>query len=448
MCGIIISRSRVLYPFIGHRGTEYSEVSRDGMTYGHWRLPIQTREGDGWNQPIQCANGKLLLFNGEIYNYPKSYNNDVEYLKDCLELTGTHGLIRESNKWDGMWAICIVEEGNKIIAFTDPLGKKQLYVNSMGEICSEIRPIVINWKDWDLTYKSQCLKWGYSASNRTPWNHVKRIIPNRVVTICNNLKIQTSNEDYFSWDMGSRTWSCRDPYVLRYLLEQSVKRRVLTSNEPIACLLSGGLDSSIISFLSHQISSGVGFYYVDNGEGKYALEMGQIMGVDVAQIYPNYSDNLETIFRWNETPIDLGSVIPQHDLIEAVKETVILTGDGADELFGGYRRAKEYDSQYSDIFDELPYYHLPRLDRASMRFTKELRSPFLSHNVVRFALNCPRELRIDKKILKDAFRGDIPNSIIERPKLPLKARGVDWTGRAYRNKIHDLFYSMEWLAGE
>ena len=150
---------------------------------------------------------------------------------------------------------------------------------------------------------------------------------------------------------------------------------------------------------------------------------------------------MKTIYgKWNETPIDLGSVVPQYHLFQAIKEStrtrIVISGDGADELFGGYRRINEYDSH---IFHELTYYHLPRLDKMSMAHTLELRSPFLNHDIVRFALNLPFEERKNKKILKDTFKGLIPDSIIERSKLALKNEKIVEDPLQYRKKVVDLF---------
>ena len=199
-----------------------------------------------------------------------------------------------------------------------------------------------------------------------------------------------------------------------------------------------GLDAPMLYLVN-----GVNLYMVENNESKFGMLLSEFLGVSITSLGPIPDDDcLERCLRYNETPIDLGSMIPQFRLMEKVKERVILTGDGADELFGGYRRVDDYDSQLSDVFQELPFYHMPRLDRASMRSTVELRSPFLGHDVVRFALRLPREDRTHKRILKDAFSDVLPQEILDRPKEPLKCRSIRQDPMAYRKKCHEIFYNL------
>jgi asparagine synthase (glutamine-hydrolysing) len=120
-----------------------------------------------------------------------------------------------------------------------------------------------------------------------------------------------------------------------------------------------------------------------------------------------------------------------------------LSGDGADELFGGYSRIHEYDSQFSDVFDELRFYHLPRLDKLSMAHTLELRNPFLNLDLVRFALHLPKEWRTDKKILKDTFGPLLPEEIVNRPKEALKNPKIKENKLKYRQQAVDLFLDPE-----
>lgn len=434
MCGIIITQDLNRIPLIKHRGIESNYTKGPKFYYGHHRLPILTEIGDQDGQPVLLKNGGILLYNGEIFNYPTQYRSDVHYIADLLESDDFSGLIREAQNWDGFWAIVYVSPSEMVHCFTDPLGKKQLYYNELGEICSEIRPLLRGHK-FDEVFKSSVYKWGYHIGERTPWEGIKRIIPNRGYSFNRHGRLLFSTPfDYFSW----RQTSYRP---LRDLLTESVERRLASKNYPIGMLLSGGLDSSIIASILTDLGAKVQFYTVENGETDYAEIMADYLGADLKYLKYDPETDVQEILKWNESPVDLGSMVPQHQLMSIIPEKIVLTGDGADELFGGYRRAKQYDSQKSDVFEELPYYHLPRLDRASMRYTIELRSPFLGHEVVKYALDQPYEVRTDKQLLKSAFKNDLPDVIINREKKPLKNDVLVRDSVYWKNLLFDHFYN-------
>ena len=108
-------------------------------------------------------------------------------------------------------------------------------------------------------------------------------------------------------------------------------------------------------------------------------------------------------------------------------------------MFGGYRRSLDYDSQYSDIFDELVYYHIPRLDKLMMSQTIELRCPFLSKDVIEGSLALPYSERMDKKYLRNLFSDILPSEIYNRKKLPLKSKQVLNDGLQWRYLLMQEF---------
>ena len=99
---------------------------------------------------------------------------------------------------------------------------------------------------------------------------------------------------------------------------------------------------------------------------------------------------------------------------------MVLTGDGADEIFGGYARNLNIDSWSYDVFKELPYYHNIRIDRMSMAFTKECRSPLMSLELVKHAKLLKWDDRKNKAALRKIYNGLLPDYITDAVKKPLR----------------------------
>lgn len=467
MCGIILATefnsTEEILNSISHRGIERTDKKLEGVTLCHHRLPIQTVEGDNWYQPKQISEGIYMLFNGEIFNYDTStYSSDIEYLCNLFSTYNFGGVqmfsalfLPHMQTWDGFWAIVIYDsKTGEVICFTDPLGKKCLYVNKEGEISSEIKGVHRQEYSIDDTYISSVRKWGYNTDNRTPYKEIKRILPNNIYSFnIGSPMFQQVYQNYWEgfdtpiYELRGKSYEEHMDWLWDKMVE-SVKNRLLSKNYPISALISGGLDSSIIAALMKSESiDRINWFTIENGETEYVDLLAKHLGISVNKLTYDMDESLnKEIYKiWNEGPIDLGSVIPQYHLFKAVKEQtgyrIVISGDGSDELFGGYSRIHEFDSQKSDVFEELSYYHLPRLDKMSMAHTLELRTPFLNLDIVRFALHLPLEWRKDKKILKDTFSPILPSEIVERKKIPLKNPQIKEDKIAYRQKAIDLFLS-------
>ena len=358
-------------------------------------------------------------------------------------------------KWDGFWAILIYDtKTGDAIYFTDPLGKKSLYRNELGEICSEIKGLYTQNSNIDESYISSIKKWGYNKDERTPYTNIKRVLPNNIYM--HNISSPLFNKVYTGY---YRLWEIPIPELkdasyevhMEWLwskMVESTENRLVSKNYPISLLVSGGLDSAIIAGILKGIDADVKWFSIENGETQFVSDLEAHL--DVKTNFLDYSMDSEKnaliYAKWNESPIDLGSVIPQYHLFEAIRKNsdyrIVLSGDGSDELFGGYSRIHDYDSQKSDIFEELTFYHLPRLDKMSMAHTLELRNPFLNLDIVRFAMHLPLEWRTDKKILKDTFGPMLPDSIVNRKKEALKNPEIKQDRIAYRYKAIELFLSI------
>jgi len=441
MCGIAISyKNNHCNPDrIKHRGLTGKTVKFHDYTMTHFKLPLQTERGDCFDQPIKLNNGNYLLFNGEIFNYPKEFKNDVEFLIDYFSVSYWEGRIGSGsyNDWDGFWAICIVTP-DKVYAFTDPLGKKQLYYKD-GCISSEIKPLLQFNDELDPFFPSEELY----PNSRTPFSVIKRILPNRL-HIFKGEEVKVCPGDLYDL----RREPTKGP--LYYLIQESVKRRMINRLDSNTLFVSGGLDSTIILHHLKELGALDSFQLLtieNEFDGDYIEILEEHFDCKVERIPADLS-TLETLkaIKGYEYPVERGSLFPQYNLCKASKGSVLYSGDGADELFSGYKRAQVKDTQEYDVFVEIPYYHNIRLDRIAMMFTKELRSPFLGHEVVRYAMNLPYEERKGKKILKELYRGKIPCAIIDRSKTPLRNKKRYDDCVKYNKEYKELFNLINFIS--
>jgi asparagine synthetase B (glutamine-hydrolysing) len=177
-------------------------------------------------------------------------------------------------------------------------------------------------------------------------------------------------------------------------------------------------------------------------------KLAKYLNIDYTTIRMPEMSDLSNSLLTNESPQDLGSMQMQYSLCKqlAGKHRVIITGDGADELFGGYRRRQHYRSFREDM-KELSYYHLPRLDKMFARFTMEHRAPFLSQYVYAWLLNRGIE-DSGKQEIKKIAKQALPSAILNRAKHPLKSpvfRNGD--PRLYRWKLISKFTEL-WTENE
>ena len=410
MCGILIHYRDFEPKYnLKHRGIIYRDMDYKNLILKHWSLPLQTYNTN-LEQPLRINKDRVLLYNGEIFNYKDfgDYNNDVEYLLDFFSKRDWFKN-KQIHEWDGFWSLVLIDK-DCIYCFTDPLGKKQLYYSPKG-ISSEIKPLLneygLNHMLIPITIKGNYFK------------RIFRIKPNCIYMFKQNKGKWFDNVKYFL-NNYYKFKKMNKKIDLYELINKSVVDRLINRMDNITLLISGGLDSTIILYhLYINRIKNIEYLTIENDEDVYIDSISSFFNIKIKKISLK-NINIHRITKMIEHPYDYGSSIPQYFLFKNSKNRVVFTGDGADELFGGYSRSLLSDTQNYDIFTELPYLHHIRLDRLSMNFTKECRNPFLSKDIINYSLSLNYKDRIGKKILKTMYMNKIPSIILEREKKPLR----------------------------
>ena len=346
-----------------HRGPDGRGYFHEGNVFlGHARLSIIDVEGG--SQPIYNEDRSVVVIaNGEIYNHREirseleakghrfTTRSDTEVLVHLYEEEGTGFL----GRLNGMFAFAIhdTRDGSVFLA-RDRIGIKPLYYyadRSRFVFSSEMKTIVssglvpVSIND-DVVY--QFLTLHYSIPPQTLFEGIVSLKPGHHITVGRGELEQT---EY--WDIESNTdrdlLSEEEAFErTESLLLDSVEKRLM-SDVPLGLFLSGGIDSSLIAALMHRIvgpgikTFSIGFREKDYSELPFSKQVSNMISSDHTEIIMTPAEimkNIGSVIWYRETPISEMADIPVFLLSSAAAEKVkvVLTGEGGDEVFGGYSK--------------------------------------------------------------------------------------------------------------
>ena len=346
---------------IAHRGPDGEGCFVDGPVHlGHRRLAIIDLEQGA--QPMVGQSGAVIVFNGEIYNFP-ALRTELEALGERFSShSDTEVLLRAFERWGeaclerlvGMFAFAIWQPATRrLFLARDRLGKKPLYVfqaPGFFAFASEMKALmglaeVRQRAAIDIRAVSDFLSLGYILSPKTIIKGISRL--GAAECAWYDLDAEGFQTRRY-WDLASHVLAPRvahDPEQFRALFDDAVAIR-LRSDVPLGAFLSGGVDSaSVVASMAAQ-SSGrvhaycVGFAEDSFDESDFARAAATHMGVDieVTRQAPLPLDQLAKLIWHADEPFADTSMMPTYLLNQAArrKVTVALSGDGADELLAGY----------------------------------------------------------------------------------------------------------------
>ena len=356
--------------YLSHRGPENSGFFKNPhLDLIHTRLSIVDIKGG--NQPIQNKR-YVLVANGEIYNDPeirkknRTYkfvtNSDSESILALYERNGIDGL----KLLRGMYAFIIYDKKrDEVIIGRDEFGIKPLYFSLMKNgiaFCSETKPIVSlkksipNINVWKLF---EYMQLQYSSGTETLYEGIQRVAPGQILVIKRGKIIKS-----FLSSFTQNKKSINDVELIASLdksLRESVSSH-LRSDVPYCIFFSGGIDSMLLLHYVHQLKKeNVTAYsiFFDEDTSKSLEKITQTYNVDLVKVKFSEDDFWNWIFLAAEKidePVADYAILPTLKLasIASKKYKVALTGEGGDELFGGYGRYKKSQRVLFGKKDYLP----------------------------------------------------------------------------------------------
>ena len=356
-----------------HRGPDDSGCWSDerfGVGLGHRRLAIVDLSTTG-HQPMLSHDGRLaMVFNGEIYNHHELRR---ELIREGTAFRGhsdSEVIVEAFNSWGientlprliGMFAIALWDrQSAELSLIRDHLGIKPLYwMHQAGSLifASELKALS-EYPGWcpklDRDALVAFMRHGYIPAPRSVYQGVEKLLPGQWLKFGQDRNPEIS----FYWDFRSvAAQSVADRVDLPMseatdrldeLLRDAVGKQMI-ADVPLGALLSGGIDSSLVAALMQSQSDrpvktfSIGFSEANYDEAPEARKVATHLGTDHCELYVDPVHALEVIPNipvWYDEPFADSSQIPTYLVCEMTRRnvTVVLSGDGGDELFAGYNR--------------------------------------------------------------------------------------------------------------
>jgi asparagine synthase (glutamine-hydrolysing) len=465
------------------RGPEQTEVLTvsDDVTLGFTRLAINGCKPEGM-QPFRRETA-VWMCNGEIYNHEllkEQYNiTDVKSGSDCEVIGSMYEKLRDNLKglfrsFDGVFAMTIVDlERGRVIVARDPYGVRPLFtgfgykyqpigmpvmssqtfnmdlnhvifaseVKALIPICVTVQPFLPGtYQVWDI--------------------HTKKLLVNEkyhTVPILTNPMLTPTHPNGLEMACAS----------LRYALEEAVEKRMMTER-PVAALLSGGIDSSLIASLVQRNLRNLGLPPLKtfsigmkgSSDLAYARKVADWIGSDHNEIIVRADDFFRAIPRvilniesYDTTTVraSVGNWLVSKYIKENSDCKVVFNGDGSDEVFGSYLyfnyapNNREFEEEVERLLTDMHYFDVLRSDRSISSNGLEPRTPFLDKQFVGVARSIATEWRrpiqgiqVEKWILRRAFDDNetLPHEVLWRRKEAF-SDGVSSSEKSWYQEIQD-----------
>jgi len=458
------------------RGPENSELLKINNTYlGFHRLAINGLNEKS-NQPFKI-NNIYCICNGEIYNYKSlayNYNIDLTTDSDCeiiIQLYIKLGIEKTIKLLDGVFSFVIYDTNiNNLFISRDPFGVRPLYY-----------------------FKEHEKNFGFSSDLKVLYNlcenkyNIKNFPPGHYFSIIlNSTYDEFDNIQYFKLPEYNLVLNNTENNSLIYtettlyntivdLLKSSVYKRVVdTCERPIACLLSGGLDSSLIAALvseylkkNNKKLATFSIGLKDSEDLKYAKKVADHIDSYHTEIelteddfFNSIPDVIYNIESYDTTTVraSVGNFLIGKYIKKNTDFKVIFNGDGADELMGGYLYFRkcpdcnEFDNECKKLLQNINRFDVLRSDKSISSHGLEPRTPFLDKKFVEYYITIDNNFKYEttkkiceKYLIRKAFEINmpqlLPKEILWRKKEAF-SDGVSSLKKSWYNIINDKIYNL------